>query len=254
MPAYQAPRDALADRTILVTGAGAGIGRAAALAFADHGATVVLLERNKTRLERVYDEIEKHGGKRPAMIQLDLGEAGPEHFSALAETVEQELGRLDGLLHNAQELGALAPIEHYEPSNWDRVLRVNLTAAFLLTRACLPLLKQSNDASILLTTADVGRRGRAYWGAYGTAAFALEGFAQILADELATNTQVRVNTIDPGPVRTDFRAQAYPGEAKGMHPLPDAIMGTYLYLMGPASRGVTGKAFTAETTTAPSVA
>nr|AQQ74933.1 hypothetical protein [uncultured bacterium] len=246
MSAHQAPPDALADRIILITGAGAGIGQAAALAFADHGATVVLLERYRPRLENVYDEIEKRGGKRPAMIQLDLADANADHYAALADTVEQEFGRLDGLLHNAAELGALAPIEHYEPAHWERVLRVNLSAAFLLTRACLPLLKRSNDASIIFTTADVGRKGRAYWGAYGATAFALEGLSQTLADELAANTSIRVNTIDPGPVRTDFRAQAYPGETKDTNPLPDAIMDKYLYLMGPASRGVTGQAFNAQ--------
>lgn len=248
MPSYQAPSDALTGRVVVVTGAGAGIGRAASLAFAAHGATIVLLERDRKSLESVYDEIERRGGLRPAMIELDLAKATPEHYDTVAETIEQEFGRLDGLLHNAAELGALAPIELYEPTNWDRVLRVNLTAAFLLTRACLPLLKRSDDASVVLTTADVGRRGRAYWGAYGAAAFALEGLAQILADELEVNTRVRVNTIDPGPVQTDFRTRAYPAEARDTLPTPEMIMSTYLYLLGPASRGVSGKAFTAEVT------
>lgn len=246
MPSYQAPPNVLAGRTILVTGAGAGIGRAAAIAFAKHGATVVLLGRTRAKLESVYDEIESGGGPQPAMIELDLADATPQHYTAVAVTIEQAIGSLDGLLHNAAELGLLAPVELYEPSVWSRVLQVNLTAAFLLTQACLPLLKRSQDASIVLTTADVGRRGRAYWGAYGAAAFAVEGLAQILAEELAENTRVRVNTIDPGAVRTDLRAQAYPGEDPRLHPLPEEIMGSYLYLMGPASRGVSGQAFTAE--------
>lgn len=246
MPPYQAPPNILAGRTILVTGAGAGIGRAAAIAFAQHGAAVVLLGRTRAKLESVYDEIESGGGPQPAMIELDLAEATPQHYTAVAVTIEQELGSLDGLLHNAAELGLLAPVEHYEPSVWQRVLQVNLTSPFLLTSACLPLLKRSPDASIVFTTADVGRRGRAYWGAYGAAAFALEGLAQILAEELIENTRVRVNTLDPGAVRTDLRAQAYPGENPRTHPLPGEITSSYLYLMGPASRGVSGQAFTAE--------
>lgn len=247
MLSYSPPPDVLAGRRILVTGAGAGIGRAAALAFAGHGATVILLGRTLASLERVYDEIEAQGGPRPALLDLELATAGADHYAGVAHTLEQEFGGLDGLLHNAAELGVLAPIELYDAAAWNRVLQVNLTAAFLLTRACLPLLKRSDDASIVFTTADVGRRGRAYWGAYGAACFALEGLSQILADELAANTPVRVNTLDPGAVRTAFRARAYPGEDPAQHPPPEAIMSLYVYLLGPASRGVTGQTFTAET-------
>jgi NAD(P)-dependent dehydrogenase (short-subunit alcohol dehydrogenase family) len=246
MSRYDPPADVLAGRNILITGAGDGIGRAAALACAAHGATVVLLGRTRRKLERVYDEIEARGGATPAMLEVDLARARPDDYATVAHTLELELGRLDGLLHNAAELGVLAPIEHYRPDTWNRVLAVNLTAAYLLTRACLPLLKRSPDASVVFTTADVGRHGRAYWGAYGTACAALEGFARILADELAANTQVRVNTLDPGPVRTAFRARAYPGEDATRHPPPEAIMPVYLYLLGPASRGQTGRQFTAE--------
>lgn len=248
MPFPVPARDALAGRVILITGAGAGIGRAAAHACAAHGASVVLLGRTLAKLERVYDEIEAQTSPRPALLALDLEHATADDYDSVAQKIEQEFGRLDGLLHNAAMLGALAPVEYYEADVWNRVLQVNLSAAFLLTRACLPLLKRSDDASIVFTTADVGRKARAYWGAYGAACFALEGFAQTLADEVAQNTQIRVNTIDPGAVRTDFRAQAYPGENPMAHPAPQQIMSTYLYLLGPASRGVTGKGFTAERT------
>jgi NAD(P)-dependent dehydrogenase (short-subunit alcohol dehydrogenase family) len=247
MPRYVAAPALLAGRVVLVTGAGTGIGRAAALAFAEHGATVVLLGRRREPLEHVYDDIETRSWPRPAIIECDLAHAGPDDHAAIAQTLEQELGRLDGLLHNAAELGALAPIEHYEPATWNRVLQVNLTAPFLLTRACIPMLKRADDASIVFTTADVGRRGRAYWGAYAATCFGLEGLTQTLADELAANTHVRVNTVDPGAVRTEFRARAYPGEDAGIHPLPEEIMDTYLYLIGPDSRGVSGQAFTAAT-------
>ena len=246
MPSYVAPPDALAGRIILVTGAGSGIGRTAAKTFAAHGATVVLLGRTLAKLERVYDEIEAAQGPTPALLPLDLGRAGADDYDGLANTIDKEFGQLDGLLHNAAVLGALAPIEHYDWDTWNRVLQVNLNAAFLLTRACLPLLKRSADASVVFTTADVARQGRAYWGAYGACGFAVEGMAQILAHEVAQNTHIRVNTLDPGAVRTDLRAQAYPGESPLAHPTPEDIMGTYLYLLGPASRGVTGKALTAE--------
>ncbi|BAU48638.1 3-oxoacyl-ACP reductase [Sulfurifustis variabilis] len=245
MPYTPAP-DSLAGRVLLVSGASGGLGRAASLALAEHGATVVLLGRTLKKLERVYDEIEAHGGPKPAMLVADLASAGPTEYQTVAQTIAQEFGRLDGLLHSAAELGTLTPLELYDLQTWQRVLAVNLTAPFLLTRACLPLLKRSDDASVVFTSADVGRRARAYWGAYAVAAFGLEGMAQILADELAENTRIRVNTLDPGPVRTDLRAAAYPGESPLATPAPEAVMATYLYLLGPDSRGVTGQALTAE--------
>lgn len=249
MQNYVAPPDLLAERVVLVTGAGTGIGRAAAMAFAEHGATVILLGRKRAQLERVYDDIEARGWPQSMIVECDLAHAGPDEYAVIAQMLEHEFGRLDGLLHNAAELGVLAPIEHYDPSSWNTVMQVNVTAPFLLTRACLALLQRENDASIVFTTADVGRRGRAYWGAYGTACFALEGLAQILADETAGNARVRVNTVDPGPVRTEFRAHAYPAEDPKTHPLPEEIMSVYLYLLGPDSRGVSGRAFTAERNT-----
>ena len=248
MKDYQPPPDLLAERTILVTGAAGGIGKAAALAFARHGATVVLLDRNEKGLESVYDEIEDGGGRQPAIIALDLATATVEHYDGIRQQVERELGRLDGLLHNAAELGALAPIELYELSLWTKVLGVNLYAPLLLTRACLPLLKQSKDASIVFTSADVGRKGRAYWGAYSVSCFAIEGLMQILADELESNTNIRVNSLDPGPVRTALRLRAYPGEDASVLPEPATIMPIYLYLMGPDSQGVTGQTHSARMT------
>lgn len=247
MKDYRPSLDLLAGRIILVTGAAAGIGKAAALAFARHGATVVLLDRDEKGLESVYDEIERGGGRQPAMIALDLATAAVEHYETIRQQVERELGRLDGLLHNAAELGALAPIELYDLSLWNKVLSVNLYAPLLLTRACLPLLKQSKDASIVFTSADVGRKGRAYWGAYGVSCFAIEGLMQILADELEANTNIRVNSLDPGSVRTAFRLHAYPGEDASALPEPASIMPIYLYLMGPDSHGVTGQTHSAQT-------
>jgi NAD(P)-dependent dehydrogenase (short-subunit alcohol dehydrogenase family) len=247
MKDYRPPLDLLAGRIILVTGAAAGIGKAAALAFARHGATVVLLDRDEKGLEQVYDEIERGDTRQPAMTTLDLAAAAVEHYDGVGQQVEREFGRLDGLLHNAAELGALAPIELYDLSLWNKVLSVNLHAPLLLTRACLPLLKKSKDASIVFTSADVGRKGRAYWGAYGVSCFAIEGLMQILTDELEANTNIRVNSLDPGPVRTSLRLRAYPGEDASALPEPASIMPIYLYLLGPDSQGVSGQSHSAQT-------
>jgi len=243
--AYQAPPELLASRVILVTGAGSGIGRAVSLAFARHGATVVLLGRTVRKLEAVYDEIVAEGGPEPAIYPMDLLGAAAAHHQELGFKLDAEFGRLDGLLHNAGLLGALSPIEHYEGETWANVVQVNLNAAFLLTRACLPLLRHAPDASLVFTSSSVGRRGRAYWGAYAASKFAVEGLMQVLADELA-NTSVRANSLNPGRVRTAMRAAAYPGEDPSSVPAPEDIVSAYLFLMGPDSRGVTGRALDAQ--------
>lgn len=245
MARFRLAPDALAGRVILITGAYGGIGRPVALAAARHGAHVVLLGRNQKKLERVYDEIEQNGGPRPALLPFDLETTDPAAYKAVARTIADEFGRLDGLLHCAATLGTLTPLEHYDLGTWQRVLTTNLTSPFLLTRACLPLLKQSPDAAIVFSAADVGRRGRAYWGAYGIAAFGVEGMAQILADEIANNTAIRVYTLDPGSTRTRLRAQAYPAENPSSVPPPEDVVDAYLYLLSPASRMHAGQALSA---------
>lgn len=243
---YVPSPDLLAGRVILVTGAGDGIGKAVSKAFADHGATVVLLGRTVRKLESVYDEIVASGGPQPAIYPMDLEGAVPDDHRQLAERLASELGRLDGLLHNASVLGSLTAIEHYEPTEWLRVMQVNLHATFLLTQACLALLKSAEDASLLFTSSGVGRKARAYWGAYSASKFGVEALMQIVADELEEHARVRVNSINPGRVRTAMRARAYPAENPDRLLTPQEIVAPYLYLMGPDSRGVHGQALDAQ--------
>lgn len=242
---YRPAQNLLADRCILITGATGGLGRAAALACARHGAQVILLGRDVPKLEALYDEIESLGAPAPAILPMELLQASDALCHDIATTVEEQVGRLDGILHNAAELGALAPIELYHAEIWTRVFQVNVHAPFLLTRALLPLLKRAPDASVVFTSAEVGRRPRAYWGAYAAAYGAVEVMAQTLALEL-DNTAVRVNTLDPGNVQTALRTRAYPAEDPQQWPLPEEVMPAYLYLLGPDSRGVTGQALAAQ--------
>lgn len=247
LPAGYTPRpDLLAERVILVTGAGDGIGRAAAHSFAAHGATVILLGKTQEKLEWVYDEILAAGHPEPMILPLDLQYLTPDSTKAIADTIEEELGRLDGILHNAALLGTVTPIADYSPERWQQIMQVNVHAAFLLTKTLLPLLTQAPDASIIFTTSSIGRRGRAFWGAYAVSKFAVEGMMETLADELEEVTAVRANAINPGGTRTRMRAAAYPGENPNTRPTADTLMPLYLYLMGADSDGVTGCSFDAQ--------
>jgi NAD(P)-dependent dehydrogenase (short-subunit alcohol dehydrogenase family) len=233
-------------RVVMVTGAGSGIGRAVALALAGAGAEVILLGRTVRKLEAVHAEIRKLGAPEASIAPLDLEKALAADYEAVAAAIEQRYGRLDGLLHNAALLGTLTPIEQYDVPTFMRVMHVNVTAEFVLTRQLLPLLRASKDAAVLFTSSGVGNRGRAYWGAYSISKFAVEGMAQVLAQELEGTSQVRVNVIDPGKVRTTMRRAAYPSEDVETLPTPESITAPYLALLGPASRGVTGRRFRAQ--------
>jgi NAD(P)-dependent dehydrogenase (short-subunit alcohol dehydrogenase family) len=238
--------DEFRGRVVLVTGAGSGIGRAAALALARAGAEVILLGRTVRKLEGVHAEIEKLGAPEASIVPLDLERALAADYEAVAAAIEQRYGRLDGLLHNAALLGTLTPIDQYDVPTFMRVMHVNVTAAFVLTQHLLPLLRKSRDATVLFTSSGVGTRGRAYWGAYAVSKFAVEGLSQVLAQETEGTSSIRVNIIDPGRVRTTMRRQAYPSEAPESLPLPEDLMAPYLSLLGPASRGVTGRRFEAQ--------
>lgn len=243
---YTARPDLLKGCVILVTGAGRGIGACAAKTFAAHGATVLLLGKTEENLSRVYDAIESAGHPQAAVIPFNLETALAHQYDELTAMIEAEFGKLDGLLHNASIIGPRTPLEQLSGDNFMRVMQVNVNAMFMLTSTLLPLLKLSQDASVVFTSSSVGRKGRAYWGAYAVSKFATEGLMQVLADEVDGIANVRANSVNPGATRTDMRAQAYPGENPANNPLPEAIMPVYLYLMGPDSTGVNGQAFDAQ--------
>jgi NAD(P)-dependent dehydrogenase (short-subunit alcohol dehydrogenase family) len=221
---YQAPPGLLDGRVILITGSSRGIGHTCALACAAHGATVVLHGRHAPTLETAYDEIVARGYPEPAAVPLDLDKAGTREYDHLAYVIESQLGRLDGIIHNASHLEKLSGLEHQSIDEWTRTLRVNLIAPFALTQACARLLRASPDAS----------------------KSALETMARIQADEWSRNANLRCNIVVPGPVNSPSRGKTHPGEAPGALRSPQALMPLYLYLIGPASRGTSGAVFRAQ--------
>lgn len=251
MSSYRPRKTLLASRTILVTGASDGIGRVAATTYAQYGATVLLLGRDRKKLEAVNDEITSSTDTSPLIIPFDLAKLHAQSEAELTESLQDAIEQLDGILHNASLLGSKLPVAHYPSNEWETVMHVNVNAAFVLTKALLPALERSSDASVIFTSSGVGRKGRAYWGAYAVSKFATEGMMEVLADELS-DTNIRVNSLNPGGTRTAMRATAYPAEDPMTLPTPQEHMPLYLYLMGPDSQGINGAKFDAPSWKGPS--
>lgn len=230
----------LKDRVILVTGAAMGIGRAVALAYARFGATIVLLDKQVPLLEKTYDAIMAAGGAEPAIYPLDLQGATNDDYVALASNVHEQLGRLDGVLLNGAWLGAFMTLKQHDVDLWSKTITTNLHANFLLVKACLPLLEKSADPAILFST---DSSDKAYYGAYGVAKGAMDSFCDILAQEHDHERDfIRVNRINSGPIRTSTRVLNFPGEHPDSLALPEAVVGPYLYFMGPDAGKRTGEA------------
>jgi len=243
---YQPDSNLLAERIILITGAGDGIGKAAALTCAAHGATVILAGRTVAKLEQVYDQILETGSPEPIIYPIDLEGATSENYDELCVQIEEQFGHLDGLLHNAGILGQRTPLSNYRQDVWDKVMKVNVTAQFQMTQALMPVLEKSADASVIFTTSGVGRVGRSFWGAYAVSKFAVEGMVQVWASELEGLGSVRVNAINPGATSTGMRAQAFPAENPGSLKSAAEIMPAYLYLLGSDSKAVNGQSVDAQ--------
>jgi NAD(P)-dependent dehydrogenase (short-subunit alcohol dehydrogenase family) len=226
---------------ILVTGATSGLGRALAIECARAGAAVILSGRNQRKLERVYDEIESLGAPQPAIATLDFATATAVDYDALAQTIGTEFGKLDGLVHSAGLLGDRTPLEQYDVPTWCKVLHVNLTAPFILTQVLLPSMRKSPDASVVFVSSGVVRNSRPFWGAYAVAKTGLESVRSMLSQELEGEPNIRVNSVNPGRMRTPMRAAAYPAEDPNTLPTPASVTGPFLYLLSALGRGTDGE-------------
>lgn len=242
---YSITPQTLANKTILITGAGAGIGRQAALTYAELGATVILLGKTVAKLEAVYDEILAKGYPEPAIVPLDLKGSTKQNYIDLAATIANQFGQLDGALLNASMLGELTPFNQIHEQIWQDVMQVNVNAQFLLAQALIPVLLKADNASLIFTSSGVGNKGKAYWGAYSVSKFATEGMMQVIADEYENST-LRTNAINPGATNTNMRSSAYPAENKETIASPIDIMPLYVYLMADDSKAVNGQRLNAQ--------
>lgn len=236
----------LADRTILITGAGQGIGKALAIGCALLGAKTILLGRSAQKLQQVSDHIIQQGAiATPIIIPFDLEPATEKDYQTLYRQLSEQISQLDGLVNNASIAADLKPFQELSLDEFNRVMHINVNATFSLTKTLLPLLQKSPDSSVILTSSSVGRIGRANWSAYAASKFATEGLMQCIADELK-DTNIRVNSINPGATRTAMRTSVYPDELVTKNPLPEQILPVYFYLLGADSKGINGQAFNAQ--------
>jgi NAD(P)-dependent dehydrogenase (short-subunit alcohol dehydrogenase family) len=233
--------DLLTGRVVLITGASSGLGAALAVECARAGASVILSGRNGSKLERVYDEIETMGAPQPAIAMLDLATATAVDYDSVARSIDSEFGKLDGVVHAAGLLGDRTPLEQYDVPTWCKVLHVNLTAPFILTQVLLPYLRKSADASVIFVSSGVVKNQRPFWGAYAVAKSGLESVRSMLSQELEGEPNIRVNSVNPGRMRTAMRAAAYPAEDPNTVPTPASVSGTFLYLLSARSRGIDGQ-------------
>lgn len=237
--------DALSNKVILVTGAGDGIGRQAAITYAKLGATVILLGKTTKKLEAVYDTIVGENYPEPAIIPLDLKGATKQNYIDMVSTIKNQMGHLDGALLNASILGELTPFTQIHEQIWSDVMQINVNAQFLLSQALLPLLSETKNSSLVFTTSGVGHQGKAYWGQYSISKFATEGMMQVIADEY-DGSSVRTNAINPGATDTNMRSSAFPAEDKSQLSSPEDIMPAYVYLMAKESVDVNGEVLNAQ--------
>ncbi|MDX6381128.1 MAG: hypothetical protein QOI57_2152 [Rubrobacteraceae bacterium] len=230
----------LRGKAVMITGASRGLGKALALAYAREGANLIINSRNADSLDPVAREAEGTGVE---VLAFPGDVSRSTHVEKLVGAAVDQFGRIDVLVNNAGVLGPRVPIEEYPEDEWRKALEANLTGPFLLTKAVIPHMPEGG--SIINVTSGVSIEGRAEWGAYSVSKFGLEGLTQILAAELK-DRGIRANSVDPGGMRTEMRAAAYPDEDPTTRITPEENTGVFLYLASDESRDVTGKRFKAQ--------
>ena len=223
----------LSGKIALVTGASRGIGRAAAIALGAAGAHVIALARTSGALEEVDDEIRKAGGESATLVPLNIRDFPA--LDRLGQTIFERWGRLDAFLGNAGSLGVLTPVSHLEPKTFQELIEVNVTANYRLIRSLDPCLRQSPAGRVLFVSSGAARKQTPFWGGYGMAKAALASLALTYANECANTSNIKVNLLNPGAMRTAMRAKAMPGEDPETLPRPEAVAPLIVQLLSPSN-------------------
>ena len=220
----------LSKKTILITGATNGIGKALAIEFSKLGANIILLGRNSSKLDTVYDQLEhSYESQKHLILEVNLALLNNESVHEIATVINDEYEALDGIINNAAILGTMTTLKDYELSRWDEVININLRAPFLLSRTLIPALEGSRMPRIIFTSSGVADVGRAFWGAYSVSKFGLKGLAEIFANELETTSSIKVFNFDPGATQTKMRASARPAEDPNTLKTPNELLECYLW-------------------------
>ena len=227
--------DHLKDKNILITGASKGIGRSLAINLSKHKANVILLARNEDLLDSLYDEIKEKYNTNPMIIRCDLSRFEEDKAQEIANVVSKDYKCLDALINNASILKKMSSIHDYDLNSWEKVVNVNLTSAFLISKYLLPLLIDSKLPRIIFTSSGVANKGKAYWGAYSVSKAGIKNLSEILNDELNSLTNFKVFNFNPKETRTEMRALAYPAENPSSVKAPDELINYYLWMLSERS-------------------
>ncbi len=240
---YSPAENTLTGKIILIIGAADELGRSLSIEFAKLGATIILLDKSVKNLEQIYDDIEQNGGPKPAIFPMDIENAEEQDYLTLIQAIADNFKQLDGLILNAAVLGQHGPIVHTDLEQWTRALQVNLTANFLFLKHCASILNQADQASCLYVSDQVAQRGRAYWGSYSSPKAACLNLIETIAEEWETNTNIHVNSLDPGLINTALRRQAFPGLDPTQHQTVESVTKAFVYFMDTGISWPNGKHF-----------
>ena len=225
----------LIEKNILITGASSGIGKSLAINLSKFGANVIMLSKNEKALDSVYDEIKEKYNTEPMIIKCDLTDLNEIKSQEITDIIGENYSRLDAIIHNAAILEKMSNIENYDLVTWEKVLKVNLTSAFILSKYLISLMKSALVPRIIFTTSSVGRNAKAFWGAYSVSKAGINALSEILSDELETISNMKVFNFDPKATQTSMRSLAFPAEDRDSQKKPDFLIEYYLWMLSEKS-------------------
>ena len=224
-------RNFLKNKNILVTGASRGIGRTLSINLSKYGANIIMLGKNEELLDQTYDVIKDLYDTNPLIIACDLNNLDENKAEEIASVIFEEYKHLDALINNAGILSKMSLIESFDLKTWEKVLKINLTSAFLLSKYTIPLLKNSKIPRIIFTSSSVAKKGKAYWGAYSVSKAGIKVLSEIISDELESISKFKIFNFDPKATQTEMRSLAYPAEDPALVKKPEELIKYYLWML-----------------------